>query len=117
MWPSGGNRGKTAPGWLSPADRCEVIARKLTQRRAVKVSALSSELGVSQMTIRRDLARLEAEGLLVRTYGGALAPGSPVLALRAATDRQARPIPSLDARVRTAAPTRSDTKRHAASCE
>lgn len=44
----------------------------LQARRAVRVSALSEQLGVSEMTIRRDLERLEAEGMLSRTHGGAI---------------------------------------------
>jgi len=71
------------PAWLTPAERGALITRKLAHQPAVRTSSLSAELGVSQMTIRRDLARLAAEGLLVRTYGGALAPGC--LALVTAT--------------------------------
>lgn len=67
------------PSWLTPAERCALITRKLTRQRAVRISALSAEFGVSQMTIRRDLTRLAAEGRLVRTYGGALAPGCQAL--------------------------------------
>lgn len=38
----------------------------------MKVATLSEALGVSEITIRRDLMSLEREGLLARTYGGAL---------------------------------------------
>jgi hypothetical protein len=65
-----------APAWRTPAERCELIARKIAQHGAVRISALSAELGVSQMTVRRDLDKLAAGGRLVRTYGGALAPGT-----------------------------------------
>lgn len=41
---------------------------------ALDVEALSDELGVSASTIRRDLARLAAEGHVLRTYGGAAVP-------------------------------------------
>lgn len=37
----------------------------------VDVADLSSSLGVSASTLRRDLARLEDQGLLTRTHGGA----------------------------------------------
>jgi hypothetical protein len=65
--------------WLTPGERRELIAQRLARRSGVRTSMLSAELGVSQMTIRRDLMRMEAEGRLVRTYGGALAPGSRAL--------------------------------------
>ncbi len=45
------------------------IARK---RNFVHVAEVASELGVSEMTIRRDLIELEREGMLVRTHGGAI---------------------------------------------
>ena len=53
--------------------------------------ALSATLDVSLSTIRRDLARLSADGRLLRTYGGAapvstLLPEQP-LSQRTATDR------------------------------
>ena len=38
----------------------------------VVVSELSSKLGVTEETIRRDLEQLEADGVLKRTYGGAI---------------------------------------------
>jgi len=43
----------------------------LQQNNSVKVSELKELFGVSEMTIRRDLERLEQHGLLVRTHGGA----------------------------------------------
>lgn len=39
----------------------------------VSVSQIAADLGVSEMTIRRDLVSLEEKGLLTRTHGGALA--------------------------------------------
>jgi len=63
-------------------------------RRAGQVVArdLSSELGLSEDTIRRDLRELAAEGLLQRVHGGAL-PASPALGdfaarLNVATDEK-----------------------------
>jgi len=44
----------------------------LRAQRAVRVTTLSDELGVSEITIRRDLRLLELEGILSRTHGGAL---------------------------------------------
>ena len=39
----------------------------------MRVSALSEQLGVSEVTIRRDLEVLERRGMLERTHGGAVA--------------------------------------------
>jgi DeoR/GlpR family transcriptional regulator of sugar metabolism len=59
-------------GEMIPAERRARIAGMLKERQAVRVSTLSEDLGVSGMTIRRDLKRLEVEGVLVRTHGGAI---------------------------------------------
>ncbi len=53
--------------------RQQQILQHLDSRGGVMVSALSRELGVSEMTIRRDLQQLEQQGALIRTHGGALA--------------------------------------------
>ncbi len=39
----------------------------------MRVSDLVEQLGVSDMTVRRDIERLDADGLLERVHGGALA--------------------------------------------
>lgn len=57
---------------MIPAERRALIVQLLQERRAVRVSSLSDSLAVSEMTIRRDLERLESEGLLTRTHGGAV---------------------------------------------
>ena len=41
----------------------------------VSISSLAEELGVSGMTIRRDMSLLESKGTLERTHGGAIADG------------------------------------------
>jgi len=48
------------------------ILELLDEQRSVRVSSLSRALGVSQMTIRRDLELLDTEGLATRAFGGAL---------------------------------------------
>ncbi|SIR43389.1 MULTISPECIES: DeoR/GlpR family DNA-binding transcription regulator [Acidiphilium] len=48
----------------------------LTAAGMIEVERLSRTLGVSPSTIRRDLARLSADGCILRTYGGA-APARP----------------------------------------
>jgi DeoR family fructose operon transcriptional repressor len=65
--------GETVPeSNLIPAERHVHILALARQQRAVKVSALSELLGVSEVTIRRDLEKLEEQGLLERTHGGAV---------------------------------------------
>lgn len=49
------------------------IVEILTTRGECSVEALSTRLGVSAMTIRRDLADLAAAGKVIRTHGGATA--------------------------------------------
>ncbi len=57
---------------MLPAERRARIVAALRDKRAVRVPALSEDLGVSEITIRRDLLLLEQEGVLDRTYGGAV---------------------------------------------
>lgn len=51
------------------------ILSRLTAIGTVQVSAMAHELGVSEMTIRRDLIDLENEGRLTRIHGGAVDTG------------------------------------------
>jgi DeoR/GlpR family transcriptional regulator of sugar metabolism len=48
--------------------------RTLLRSRPVGVDELAERYAVSLSTVRRDLAMLSADGEVVRTYGGALAP-------------------------------------------
>jgi DeoR/GlpR family transcriptional regulator of sugar metabolism len=57
---------------LSSERRAKVLVRLDEDGRA-SVGALARDLGVTPSTIRRDLARLAADGALVRTFGGAAA--------------------------------------------
>jgi len=67
---------------VSPMDtntgkRRLAILAELTHSQAVQVADLSRRLGVSEVSIRRDLARLESEGMLRRIHGGAVVmPGA-----------------------------------------
>lgn len=56
----------------STVRRRTVILEKLEQDNQVNVSDLSAELGVSEVTIRNDLAQLELKNLLIRARGGAI---------------------------------------------
>lgn len=52
--------------------RRESITKRLRENGFVRSSELSSELGVSVVTIRQDLEALGAQGLAQQTYGGAI---------------------------------------------
>lgn len=52
-------------------ERHKFILKKLAQEAIVKSQELMKELNCSESTIRRDLAALEQQGLLVRVHGGA----------------------------------------------
>lgn len=79
---------------LAVERRGRVLAAVVT-RGTVRVTDLASELGVSEMTIRRDLDRLAAEGEVNKVHGGAVRTGSapevrgvePFSALKAARER------------------------------
>ena len=52
------------------------IREMLSSRRTVDASELKDLLGVTAATIRRDLATLEQEGVLIRSHGGAVSASS-----------------------------------------
>jgi DeoR/GlpR family transcriptional regulator of sugar metabolism len=56
-----------------PVDRRHRILERVSEQQSIHIGELAQELGVSEMTIRRDVARLERDGFLRRTYGGATA--------------------------------------------
>lgn len=56
---------------MSFKDREGQILRKLRHRGNISLDQLTEDLGVSPASIRRDLARLEMNGLVRRTPGGA----------------------------------------------
>jgi DeoR/GlpR family transcriptional regulator of sugar metabolism len=58
-------------GGVLAAQRHMVILDEVRRNGAVRVSDLTQVLGVSEMTIRRDLDALAAEGLLAKVRGGA----------------------------------------------
>ncbi|WP_233624716.1 DeoR/GlpR family DNA-binding transcription regulator [Actinoplanes sp. ATCC 53533] len=55
-----------------PAGRKAQLAAYVAETGEVTVGALAERFGVSIDTIRRDLDQLSADGVLVRTYGGAV---------------------------------------------
>jgi DeoR family transcriptional regulator, aga operon transcriptional repressor len=58
---------------MFPVDRRRRILQRVAERQTIRVGELARELGVSEMTIRRDIGRLEQDGFLRQTYGGATA--------------------------------------------
>jgi DeoR family transcriptional regulator, aga operon transcriptional repressor len=60
-------------------ERRQHVLSILQQNGRVLVSELSDSLGISRITIRKDLDYLEGKGLVQRTHGGALAPSSGAL--------------------------------------
>ncbi len=54
-------------------ERHRSIIKEIKQNGVIRVPDLGKLLDVSQNTIRRDLQKLEEEGLLKRTHGGAIA--------------------------------------------
>ena len=57
---------------MKPADRHRTIL-DLVRNRDTSVEALGAALNVSEATVRRDLALLAGQRLLVRTHGGTTA--------------------------------------------
>jgi DeoR family transcriptional regulator of aga operon len=60
-------------------ERRQHVLAIISRDGRVLVSELSDALGISRITIRKDLAYLEERGLLQRTHGGALSPQNGAL--------------------------------------
>jgi DeoR/GlpR family transcriptional regulator of sugar metabolism len=75
-------------GALSSEARRELIIEELRRQDEVTVSRLSDALGVSDVTIRKDLQQLEDQGYLTRVRGGAVFSGRGQLELRFAARQQ-----------------------------
>lgn len=54
------------------AQRLQMIREIIYDLEIVDIPSLSEKLSVSEVTIRRDLDKLEAEGFIKKTYGGAI---------------------------------------------
>ncbi|MFG6497060.1 DeoR/GlpR family DNA-binding transcription regulator [Fictibacillus sp. UD] len=57
---------------MMPKERREQILKQLNTNGKIDIEQLVSELNVSAMTIRRDLAYLEENNQIIRTHGGAI---------------------------------------------
>jgi DeoR/GlpR family transcriptional regulator of sugar metabolism len=58
---------------VGAADRRHTILQRVAEEQSIHVGELARELGVSEMTVRRDIRRLERDGFVRQTYGGATA--------------------------------------------
>ena len=70
MTPSTGSGARTT---VRAADRRHAILARVAEDQTIHVAELARELGCSEMTIRRDIRRLERDGFIRQTYGGATA--------------------------------------------
>ena len=97
--PSGG-RSKTPPTAKTEAsdrgsqmlieERRQYIVRLAEQHGRVLVEELSESLGISRITIRKDLDYLQNRGVLQRTHGGALLPSNGTLADPSFQEKESR---------------------------
>lgn len=75
---------------LLAAKRREHVIDTLARDGAVRISQLVDDLGVTPVTLRRDLAQMERDGVLVRVHGGAV-PSKRAAAAAAAASEAASP--------------------------
>jgi DeoR/GlpR family transcriptional regulator of sugar metabolism len=61
------------PTPVRAADRRHAILARVAEEQTIHVGELARELGCSEMTVRRDIRRLERDGFIRQTYGGATA--------------------------------------------
>ncbi|MCT9819174.1 substrate-binding domain-containing protein [Microbacterium sp. W1N] len=71
---------------LLPRARHEHLLRQLELHGSVSAAHVAHELGVAQVTIRRDILELEKAGLLARVHGGAIGVAAPATPQSARTD-------------------------------
>jgi DeoR/GlpR family transcriptional regulator of sugar metabolism len=65
--------GTARPRHLAAVDRRHRILERVAEEQTIHVGELARDLDVSEMTIRRDIRRLERDGFVRQTYGGATA--------------------------------------------
>ena len=71
-------------------ERRQYILGQAQKNGRVLVEELSASLGISRITIRKDLDHLQSRGVLQRTHGGALLPGSGALADPSLQEKEGR---------------------------
>jgi DeoR/GlpR family transcriptional regulator of sugar metabolism len=65
--------GTLRPRPLAAVDRRHRILERVAEDQTIHVGELAREFDMSEMTIRRDIRRLERDGFVRQTYGGATA--------------------------------------------
>ncbi len=75
---------------MIPEQRQRRLLDRAAEAGAVSVSDLADEWGVSRETIRRDIAELARQGLLVKTHGGAVPLAEPAPDMRRATNPEGK---------------------------
>lgn len=63
---------------MLPIERLSQIKERIQIEKNIKIADLSKDLGVSEMTIHRDLKPLIEKGLIVKTFGGISLASLPV---------------------------------------
>jgi DeoR family transcriptional regulator of aga operon len=71
-------------------ERRQYIVGLAQKHGRVLVEELSESLGISRITIRKDLDYLQSKGLLLRTHGGALLPGNGALSDPSLQEKEGR---------------------------
>jgi DeoR family transcriptional regulator of aga operon len=71
-------------------ERRQYIVGLAQKNGRVLVEELSESLGISRITIRKDLDYLQGQGLLLRTHGGALLPGNGALSDSSLQEKERR---------------------------
>lgn len=69
-----------------PRTRHEHLLRQVELHGSVSAADVATQLGVSQVTVRRDIVELEKAGKLARVHGGAIAVGAPAVPQAARTN-------------------------------
>jgi DNA-binding LacI/PurR family transcriptional regulator len=77
-----------------PRARHEHLLRQIQLHGSVSAAHAADELGVAQVTIRRDILALERQGLLVKVHGGAITAASSAEVPRSARTNIGVVIPS-----------------------
>ena len=98
------DRAERARPRVLPQVRHAFILKALAANGAVQVQTIATELGISEMTVRRDLMDLEATGRLLRVHGGAVDAGrdQPAGIDREEPHFEARLLRNQDAKIRIA---------------
>lgn len=99
-----GGRGSAVPA----VARRRMLLATIAERGFVSVTETAREIGMSEMTVRRDLDALQSLGVIERSHGGAI-PAKPGLAAAAAAHE-----PSFDARAHVRAEAKIAIARRAA---